>query len=79
MVKKNNWNRQMWARRTHTKPKQLPKALQGQRAGQMYTSTQKRQRIEAKTEESCRSLMSIRDKVEFIKKFGEKAFLELPL
>ena len=79
MVKKNNQNGQMWIRRTRTKPKQLPNALQGQRAGQMYTSTQKRQRIDVTIEKSCRSLMSIRDKVGFIKKFGEKAFLELPL
>ena len=61
------------------KPKRLPKALQGQRAGQMYTSTRKRQRVEVIIEKSCRSVMSVKEKVEFVKKHGKDAFLELPL
>ena len=77
MVKRNNRNGQMWVRRTGTKPKQLPKALQG--GGRMYLPIHKVQSVEVTIEKSCRSDMSVKEKVEFIKKHGKEAFLEFPL
>jgi hypothetical protein len=81
MVKKINRNGRLriHSRSATAKPKSLPKSLQG--GGRMYSSTYARQGVEVEvtTEKSGRSVMSVKEKVEFIKKHGTEAFLELPL
>ena len=78
MVKNNNLIKQLLIQHPNTKPKQLPKTLQGHRFGQMSSASRKSKNLEVDSQNLRRSEMSVKEKVEFVKKHGKDAYLELP-